>query len=123
MYSIRIESFFEAAHNLRSYHGKPEPLHGHSWKVELEVLAPKLDTEEMGIDFVDLRKSLNEMVRKIDYTYINEVSPFNDIAPSAENIAKWFYEGLRNFVESRNCKLKEVRVWEGRHASAAYVAN
>ena len=38
-FAVRVEAFFEAAHNLRSYHGSPEPLHGHSYKVEAELAA------------------------------------------------------------------------------------
>ena len=37
-FTIRVEARFEAAHNLREYHGAPEPLHGHSWKVEAKFI-------------------------------------------------------------------------------------
>ncbi|HLG20567.1 MAG TPA: 6-carboxytetrahydropterin synthase [Bdellovibrionota bacterium] len=119
-YRVRVEAFFEAAHNLRSYKGSPEPLHGHSWKVEVEVEADRLDQEGMAIDFVELQSVVQALTKKLDYTYINDVPPFTDIAPSAENIAKWYAEELRSFAANNRCRVVEVRVWEGRHASAAY---
>lgn len=120
-YRVHVEAFFEAAHNLRSYKGEPEPLHGHSWKVDVEVLAPKLDDEGMGIDFVDLYEVLNAMAENLNYKYINDVPPFTDLAPSAENIARWFFEGLTPVAEAAGCCLAEVTVWEGRHSSATYI--
>jgi 6-pyruvoyltetrahydropterin/6-carboxytetrahydropterin synthase len=120
LYKVRIEEFFEAAHNLRSYKGQPEPLHGHSWKVEVELCAPKLDAEGMAMDFIDLKTALQKMTKKLDYTYINDVPPFTDLAPSAENIARWIFEGVEPAVLAAGCKLLEVRVYEGRHASATY---
>ena len=99
-YRARIEAFFEAAHNLRLYRGKPEPLHGHSWKVEVEVEAQKLDGEGMAMDFVELREALQALVNQVHYKYINEVRPFTDVAPSAENLARWFFDGLEPTVRS-----------------------
>ena len=119
-YRVRVEAFFEAAHNLRSYHGAPEPLHGHSWKVEVEIESDRLDEEGMAFDFVEIRDALNALTKKLDYTYINEIPPFTDMTPSAENIARWFYHELIPTIAKENCRLVEVRVWEGRHASAAY---
>ncbi len=119
-YRVRIEGFFEAAHNLRSYKGKPEPLHGHSWKVEVEMEAPKLDGEGMAFDFVELEDALKKLTGRLNYTYINEVPPFMDIAPSAENIARWMHDELFSVVTKGGCSIVEVRVWEGRHSSAAY---
>ncbi len=121
-YRVRIEGFFEAAHNLRSYHGKPESLHGHSFKVEVELEAPKLDKEEMAFDFVELKNALEKRIRLLDYTYLNEVPPFTDVAPSAENLARWFFDELEDMAHSGGCRIVEVRVWEGRHASASYRA-
>lgn len=120
-YQVRIESYFEAAHNLRSYKGKPEPLHGHSWKVEVTVETDKLDLEGMAVDFVELKQALNRATQKLDYTYINEVVPFNDLAPSAENIAQWICQEIQPYAENVKSRVSEVRVWEGRNGAAAYL--
>ena len=43
---------FEAAHHLTAYKGRPEPNHGHSWRVEAVLAAAVLDGEGMAFDFV-----------------------------------------------------------------------
>jgi 6-pyruvoyltetrahydropterin/6-carboxytetrahydropterin synthase len=119
-YLVRAEAFFEAAHNLRSYHGNAEPVHGHSWKVEVEVEANRLDSEGMAVDFVELTAALTAVVKKLDYTYVNEVPPFTDLSPTAENIATWICRELAGAIGRHGGKVREVRVFEGRHSSAAY---
>jgi 6-pyruvoyltetrahydropterin/6-carboxytetrahydropterin synthase len=88
--------------------------------VEVELEAPRLDGEGMAFDFVELKRELDRMIVKVDHTYINEVSPFTDLAPSAENLARWFFEGLEGPVRAKGCRVFEVRVFEGRHSSASY---
>ncbi len=42
-FTVRCRAEFEAAHHLRDYVGGPEPVHGHSWKVEVA-----LETDALG---------------------------------------------------------------------------
>ena len=119
-YRVWVEAFFEAAHNLRSYHGCPEPVHGHSWKVEVEAETAELDAEGMALDFGELRGAVGALTKRLDHTYLNDVAPFTDLTPSAENIARWLHDELHLVVERLGGKMVEVRVWEGPHASAAY---
>ena len=55
-YILRVRESFEAAHHLTSYRGRPEPVHGHSCKVEALLEAEALDDEGIGFDFVELRQ-------------------------------------------------------------------
>jgi 6-pyruvoyltetrahydropterin/6-carboxytetrahydropterin synthase len=119
-YSVRVEAFFESAHFLRSYKGKPEPLHGHSWKAEVEIEAPALDREGMAVDFIEVKQALLEITQKLDYSCINDVPPFTDWTPSAENIARWICEEMNRSVGRKGVRIAEVRVFEGRNGSAAY---
>lgn len=117
---IRVEARFEAAHNLREYYGKPEPLHGHSWKVEVKIQSDKLDQEDISVDYVKVKKNLEKLAGKLDYRYINEVPPFNKINPSSENIAKWFYDHLNKKKLLGKAKIQEVILWEGPFNYLAY---
>lgn len=117
-YTVRIEATFEAAHNLREYHGKPEPLHGHSWKVEVFAKRNGLDHEGMAMDFIELKNALDPLVKPFCHAYINEVPPFHKINPSAENIATWIYEDLSKKFAHHPCKIEKVTVWEGPQYSA-----
>ena len=57
----------------------------------------------------------------LDHQFINDLPPFDELNPSAENIAKYFYDrvsgGLRNEVPVR---VSEVKVWETDTSSAVY---
>jgi len=117
---IRVEARFEAAHNLREYKGSPEPLHGHSWKVEAKFKCKKLDHEDIGIDYVDVEKSIRGLAGKFDHRYINEVPPFDKINPTSENIARWFFDQLNQPEIKQNSQLLEVVVWEGPEAYVSY---
>lgn len=117
---IRVEARFEAAHNLRAYKGKPEPLHGHSWKVEAKFKCDKLDHEDIGIDYVEVEQAVRRLAKKLDHKYINEIPPFDKINPTSENIARWFYEELDKPEIRQNTRRLEVVVWEGPEAYVSY---
>ena len=62
MYYIRSECSFDSAHFLKGYIGKCSNLHGHRWRVVVELAAEELSEEEqtrgMVLDFGDLKALL-----------------------------------------------------------------
>jgi 6-pyruvoyltetrahydropterin/6-carboxytetrahydropterin synthase len=121
-YSVRVEARFEAAHFLRAYRGISEPLHGHSYKVEADLAARGggLDQDAIAVDFVSAKKKLEVLAKKLDYGCINDVPPFTEVNPSAENIAEWFARELQSAVEDENAVVTAVTVWEGPVNSVTY---
>ncbi len=119
-FAIRVEAHFEAAHNLRSYKGNPEPLHGHSRKVAATYTCSALDQEDIGLDYVEVQTALGQLAAQLDHSYINDAPPFRKINPTSENIARWFYHELKKKIRSTNATLAKVTVWEGPHASVSY---
>jgi len=108
MFCVVKEFTFDAAHNLVEYHGKCEKLHGHTYKLQIMVCGER-DKEGMVIDFIDLKKIVQEEVLSyLDHAYINEIIP----QPSAENIAEWIWNKLEEKLSSERYKLSEVRLWE-----------
>jgi len=116
MFSIKIESHFSAAHNLRGYRGKCEELHGHNWKIEIEVFKDKPDKSGMVLDFRYLKGKLNKVLEKLDHKHLNNLSYFKKFNPTSENIARYIYEKLQNKVSGLN----SVMVWESENCSATY---
>ncbi len=53
------------------------------------------------------------MAKKLDYGCINEVYPFTEVNPSAENIAEWFYRELSAAVVVEDAVVTAVTIWEG----------
>jgi 6-pyruvoyltetrahydropterin/6-carboxytetrahydropterin synthase len=112
---VRVEARFEAAHYLREYRGISEPLHGHSYKVEAELAARGggIDGDAIAVDFVSAKRKLEALAKQLDYGCINDVAPFTDINPSAENIARWFHGELAAAVADENAVVRAVTIWEG----------
>lgn len=121
-YVLRVRETFEAAHHLTSYKGRPEPSHGHSWRVEAVIEATELDDEGMGFDFVEVRDALRELAGRFDHKDINTVEPFDRLSPTTERLASWFFEQLSRRIGGRTggTALVEVTVWEGPACAATY---
>lgn len=122
-FTVRVEARFEAAHYLREYRGISEPLHGHSYKVEAHLAARGggVDQDAIAVDFVSAKRKLEQLAKKLDYGCINDVPPFTDVNPSAENIAEWFARELQKVVEDENAVVTGVTVWEGPVNSVTFV--
>ncbi|MEW6109385.1 MAG: 6-carboxytetrahydropterin synthase QueD [Nitrospirota bacterium] len=121
MYELTVEVGFSAAHQLRGYKGKCENMHGHNWKVQINVAADRLNELDLAIDFHDLKKFANEVVAPLDHAFLNDVFPFTEKNPSSENIAKWIYDSLNKKLDDYdNIRVSAVTVWESDNASASY---
>jgi 6-pyruvoyltetrahydropterin/6-carboxytetrahydropterin synthase len=123
MFEVCVEHTFAAAHALRNYHGKCENLHGHNYRVQVKVTGPELDTTGMLVDFVELKRLLRGVAERLDHQNLNEISPFDQVNPSAENIAKYLFEEINGRLKTEHAAvLNEVKVWETDIQSAAYRA-
>ena len=121
-FTVRVEARFEAAHYLREYRGISEPLHGHSYKVEADLAGNGggLDSDAIAVDFVSAKRKLEALAKKLDYGCINDVAPFTEVNPSAENIAEWFARELGKEVADEGAVVTAIRLWEGPVNSVTY---
>ena len=121
-YTVRVDGRFEAAHFLREYRGVSEPLHGHSYRVEAELTGRGggVDADAIAVDFVSAKRKLEALARRLDYTCINEVAPFDSINPTAENVAAWFHQELTAAVRNEDAVVTAVTIWEGPVNSVRY---
>ena len=120
MYDVTVKTGFAAAHQLRLYDGKYENLHGHNWTAQVTVEADELDPIGVGIDFVKLKAMVEKNLSELDYHNINEVSPFDEQNPSAENIARWLFLKLKVEVNSNSTRVKRVEICEMEGCGASY---
>ena len=119
-YTLKVVSDFASAHTLRDYPGACSRMHGHNWKVETEVEATTLDNVGMGIDFKAIRRATVELTDALDHRYLNEIAPFDDINPTAENIAAYIFKGLSKTLNSDHIKVKSITLWETERACVRY---
>lgn len=118
MFEVCVEHTFAAAHALRNYRGKCENVHGHNYRVQVGIEGEKLDGTGLLFDFADLKKSLRATSEYLDHQYLNELKPFDEINPSAENIAKFICDEIQKGLQSRSVAF--VRVWETDTSCATY---
>jgi 6-pyruvoyltetrahydropterin/6-carboxytetrahydropterin synthase len=120
-YRVSVEGHFDAAHYLRGYGGKCEALHGHRFRVVVEVAADRLDKIGLAYDFSELKKHLAAVTARFDHTCLNDIPPFDRINPSSENIAATIYEGLGKRLTGAPVSLVSVSVWESPESSVTYL--
>lgn len=120
MYELTVISGFSAAHRLRGYEGECERLHGHNWKVEVTVAAPRLNEVGLAIDFKVLKGELERVLKGLDHSCLNEKPPFDRENPSSERIARFIYDEISKGLSPHEVRVKMVRVWESETACAAY---
>lgn len=119
MYELTVKAHFDAAHRLYGYPGECRQLHGHTWDVEVTVSADELDGIGIVYDFKTLKADLGSVIGDYDHVLINDVAPFDEVSPTAENLARVICERLQAVVDPR-VRVTEVVVWESPVARLAY---
>ena len=117
---LKTHVHFAAAHRLRGYQGDCEQLHGHNYKVEIEVCATQLDELGMGVDFRAIRAAAREVVGVLDHRLLNDIPPFTEVNPTAENIAVYVYEQLGRSLDVGHLRVHAITVWETDRDSVRY---
>lgn len=119
MYILTVRKSFDAAHLLKNYQGKCANLHGHTWSVEVGVRGDKLNSQGMLVDFRHLKSLVNDLIKRYDHAYLNEMPEFSEQNPTAENIAGTIFREMQGKLPS-GVVVDYVRVWESPETSATY---
>jgi 6-pyruvoyltetrahydropterin/6-carboxytetrahydropterin synthase len=107
---------FEAANRLPNVpqSHRCHRLHGHSYRVELQLEGPVRQPSGFVIDFFDIEDAFGRLLAQLDHRCLNEVEGLEN--PTAENIAIWIWDRMRSTL-SRLCS---VRVYETADCWAEY---
>jgi len=137
MYILKAEHSFDSAHFLAKYEGKCSNIHGHRWKVEIEVQSETLVNEGqldgMVVDFGDFKKDVKAIVDSYDHALIIQKGTMREetlscliedgfsiieveFRPTAENFASFFY----NTMTDKGYNVKRATVYETPTNSAVY---
>lgn len=140
MYILRAEHSFDSAHFLFGYNGKCSNIHGHRWRVEVEIQSETLieggQLDAMVVDFGDLKKDVKEMVDYYDHALIIQEKTMRKetlkclvednfkiievkFRPTAESFAAFFF----NYIKEKGYDVKRVTVFETPTNSATYEKN
>ena len=124
-------------HFLKDYDGKCGNIHGHRWKVVVEVKSEKLKEDVqckgMVIDFADLKDELNKLCDEFDHVFIYEKGSLKeatikalhdegfiikevDFRATAECFAKHFYDEMTK----AGFNINRIEVYETPNNCAIY---
>lgn len=127
-------------HRLTFHKGQCYNLHGHNYKVELE-LEGETDKNGFIIDFDDLDNILSPVIGKLDHSLwiysgdkiltqliksdVLKEKPFKynimDEESTCENIAKWMHgQIIKLFSNNKNIKNISIKIWETSNSFAVY---
>jgi 6-pyruvoyltetrahydropterin/6-carboxytetrahydropterin synthase len=120
MFEISVEETFAAGHALRGYQGKCEKVHGHNYKVLVTVEGERLDSAGLLVDFVEVKRLLRSVIDRLDHEFLNDVPPFDVLNPSAENMAKYFYDEISQALPPSPARISSVKIWETDTSTATY---
>jgi 6-pyruvoyltetrahydropterin/6-carboxytetrahydropterin synthase len=106
MFEVTVEAGFSSGHYLRNYQGKCENPHGHNYRVLVTLVGAELDETGLLLDFK-----------------LNDLAPFTELNPSAENLARYFYQ--RTSVQlgeltAGRVRMKDCTVFETDTSLARY---
>ena len=123
MFEVTVEADFSSGHYLRNYNGKCENPHGHNYKIRVTLAGTVLDEAGLLLDFKLLKQVMRPVIDRIDHQMLNDLEPFTVLNPSAENIAKYFYdqtnEQLAAMTKGR-VRVKDATIWETDTTTATY---
>ena len=122
MFQVSVEETFSAGHALRGYRGKCENVHGHNYRVRISVAGPQLDSIGLLCDFTEIKRVVREVIAGLDHQFMNDLPAFRTVNPSAENLAKYFYEQVSGQLRelAPGARVIDAVVWETDTASAQY---
>lgn len=112
MYRVTIEKSISSAHLLRQYAGKCREIHGHNWIFQVTLEAEQLDEIGMVVDFGILKKHLAALLEPLDHKMINEIPPFDQMNPTAENLCAFVFQELKKQWAGNRVRVALVKVWE-----------
>lgn len=110
---------FEAAHRLPNVPAthKCHRMHGHSYRVELQLDGKVNPETGFVIDFFDLEKVFGPLLEQLDHHTLNEIEGLEN--PTAENISTWIWTRVRPLLP----ELNSVKVFETPMCWAEYDGN
>ncbi len=123
MFEVTVQAGFSSGHFLRNYRGKCENPHGHNYKVFVTLIGTELDEAGLLLDFKLLKQVMRPVVDYLDHQMINDLEPFTTLNPSAENLARYFFENTARQLDEMTqgrVRVKDCTLYETDTSYARY---
>lgn len=102
---------FQSAHSLPSHPGKCSNLHGHDYKVEIEVEGCR-DPNGIVVDFASLKSAVGGFITQhLDHRFLNEISVSET---TVENLVVMLWDEFTEAFDDSpwEVTLRRLRIWE-----------
>ena len=124
-YTIFKEFVFAAGHHIPDHPGKCRNLHGHNYRTRVFLRASELDSMGMVFDFGRLKALMNEVVGPFDHRVINDLPPFDERNPTAENLSEYIYTEVKKRLHLDptavdRVEVAKVELWENDTCCSIY---
>ena len=93
-FELSVELDFAAAHQIPGHPGKCARMHGHNYRVVVQVAGDELNELGMLVDFGDVRKVCQGVIGELDHRTLNELPAFASVPPTSEHIARHIYRAI-----------------------------
>ena len=103
----RFKFYLNARHSV-TFNGKSSNVHPHTWEIVVIFGSKASDI----VNFTAFENELEEEFLKYEGKYINEISSFQDINPTMENIAKVLYVNIKNLINSKGLYFNKLEISE-----------
>ena len=107
IYEIGVIDFFNARHSVGD-----EPVHSHSWRVEVRVRRLRYLGEQSLISIDQVKDTLRRIFARYEDQVLNNVPPFTFQEPTAENLVTYLFEELDKGFRGIDATLYALTVWE-----------
>jgi 6-pyruvoyltetrahydropterin/6-carboxytetrahydropterin synthase len=126
---IAKEFRWEMGHRLPEHFGQCKNIHGHSYKMLVEIEG-ELNKDEMVIDYYDVEKIINPIIGKLDHAFMvnkndkvvleflekmNSKKVIVDFQSTAENICLYLLNEIKKVSLPQDVSEIKVRVYETSH--------
>ena len=105
---------------MKGYDGDCANMHGHNWIVEAYIQCTKLDRLGIGIDFIDVKAALKDILSKLDHTFLNENPAFANINPTSETLSRFLFTELSQRLNTEHIRVSKVMVIESPGCGASF---
>lgn len=123
MFTLSYSKSFVAAMKLPNNNGPCGNLHGHTYNVTTTVARGSLNEDGMVIDYFNLAEKLNDILKKLDHKFLNELEYFKNTPPTSENIAKYIFDNIQKKLLEDQVKVTKVTISEDRDVTVSYSNN
>ncbi|MCH7744945.1 MAG: 6-carboxytetrahydropterin synthase [Chloroflexi bacterium] len=110
-FEMGVDVFFNGRHQVE-IGGVKGPVHMHSWRVQAILVGESADEAGSIMGTSQVREVITAFVTPFNETLLNKMPPFDEIMPTANNMARVIYDHLAGELEGQAVRVKSIRLWE-----------